>query len=70
MKLAPITHIYKMIMKFKYNIAIDKKCWKMIDSHDFIFGETKKTQNYPVTEVLVNQLGKLWSHGIEEKFYK
>jgi hypothetical protein len=57
-------------MRFEYNNKIDKKCWEVVNATDLIFGESKKTQVYPVNKELVNEFKKLWHKDIEESFDK
>lgn len=55
-------------MKFKYDVKIDKQCWKRINACKFIFGEKKRTQVYPVNQNTVKNFKKIWTPKIDKKF--
>lgn len=55
-------------MKFTYSIESDKQCWERLNTSDFIFGEKKKSEKYPVDEATVKKFEAIWSQKVENIF--
>ena len=55
-------------MKFVYDRPTDAYCWDQINAQVSIFGEEKKTGEYPVSRRTMRRFMTVWKPNIEKKF--